>query len=125
MTFNNTLPQTAIQKEIQALVFQILGNIPAMFAPNELAFYTLEGKNEAQVRDRFAWMLQNALDQSYPGQYIVRKEWSAWGSGREKVDIAVLSVGADISSLVVNENSFVDVVSVGLVEDLSWEGVAL
>lgn len=99
MTFNNTLPQTAIQKQVQDLVSQILGDIPTMFAPNELAFYTLEGKNETQIRDRFAWMMQNALDQSYPGQYIVRKEWSAWESGREKVDVAVLSVGADITQI--------------------------
>ena len=73
---------------------EILYDITNHFIDNELAYLTLQGKNELQIRDKFAWLLQCELDNKYgEGIYIVRKEWSK--KGRSKVDVAILKVSAN------------------------------
>ncbi len=78
-----------IHNKIRILTKTILNEIPNLFDGNELAYITLQSKNEMQIRDKFAWKMQCELDKEYGfGQYGVRREWSK--TGRSKVDVAIL-----------------------------------
>ena len=78
-----------IHNKIRILTKTILNDIPNQFDGNELAYITLQSKNEMQIRDKFAWKMQCELDKEYGfGQYGVRREWSK--TGRSKVDVAIL-----------------------------------
>ena len=97
--------QTIKQKIFDELK-DILSNIPALFQPDELAYLTLQQKNERQIRDKVAWELQKRLDKQYfdskGPKLIVRCEWPSAVdaknlcyqcsglSGRSAVDLAVL-----------------------------------
>lgn len=82
-----------VQKKISELTKTILSSIPSFFEQNELAYITLQSKNELQIRDKFAWKMQCELDKLYGfGSYVVRREWSKQGSGRKKVDLAILEM---------------------------------
>ena len=68
----------------------ILNNLTNFFAPNELAYLSIQGKNEIQIRDKVAWYLQGAIDDQFgQGNYVVCHEWGP-KKGRSKVDLAVL-----------------------------------
>ena len=76
---------------IKFMVSLLLNHLRCLFQSDELAYYSLQGKNELQIRDKFAWYMQVALDRTYGKErYIVRREWSP--SGRSKVDLAILQV---------------------------------
>ncbi len=80
-----------IQEYIKDRLQDLLNNPKQLFEDDELAYLSLQGKNELQVRDKVAWRLQRSLDLEYgEKQFIVRREWSP--SGRSKVDLAVISV---------------------------------
>lgn len=88
--------QIFIAHEINSL----LNSLSRLFNnANELAFYSLQGKNELQIRDKIAWYLQQALDRQYGTcKYIVRREWSP--KERSKVDLAVLKINGLNTDLV-------------------------
>ena len=88
------MPTKTIQKKISELTETILKSMPFFFESNELAYITLQSKNELQIRDKFAWKMQCELDKLYGfGSYVVRREWSK--QGRWKVDIAILKMNDD------------------------------
>ena len=83
----NPLIQSFIQNEISSL----MSNLNSMFPNDELAYYSLQGKNELQIRDKVAWELQQRIDNKFgQNKFIVRREWSM--KGRSKFDMAVLEV---------------------------------
>ena len=83
----NSLIQSFIQTEISYL----MNNLNTLFPNDELAYYSLQGKNELQIRDKVAWELQTKIDNKFgQNKYIVRREWSM--EGRSKFDMAVLEV---------------------------------
>lgn len=88
------LQNTASDYEIVRHLIEItLKEINGGFDKNELAFLSMEGKNEGQIRDKIAWRLHTLLEQSYQGQYLVIKEWQPkikWN--RERVDLAILKM---------------------------------
>lgn len=70
-----------------------LNTITGRFDQDELAFLSLQGKNETQIRDKIAWRLHNLLEEAYPNQYLVVKEWKPEHiKGRERVDLAILKM---------------------------------
>lgn len=80
-----------VQCFIKFMISLLLNHLRCLFHGDELAYYSLQGKNELQIRDKFAWYMQSALDIKFgKGCYIVRREWSP--SGRSKVDLAILQV---------------------------------
>lgn len=80
-----------IQKFIEERLQEWLNNPKLLFEDDELAYLSLQGKNELQVRDKVAWRLQQDIDKRHhAGEYIVRREWSP--QTRSKVDMAVLKV---------------------------------
>lgn len=71
-----------------------LNTITGRFDQDELAFLSLQGKNENQIRDKIAWRIHNLLEEAYPNQYLVVKEWKPTHiKGRERVDLAILKMG--------------------------------
>lgn len=79
------MPRTLIKNTLA----NSLNNLTTLFAPNELAYLSIQGKNELQIRDKVAWNLQVALDKRFgQGKYLVCHEWAK--QGRSKVDMAVL-----------------------------------
>lgn len=57
----------------------IIKDIPSLFEPDELAYISLQQKNERQIRDKVAYRLQQNLDKEYgSGQYLVRCEWPSY-----------------------------------------------
>ncbi len=80
-----------IQEYIKEQLQELLKNPERLFDKDELAYLSLQGKNEMQIRDKVAWRLQRSLDLNYgEKQFIVRREWSP--SGRSKVDLAIIKV---------------------------------
>ena len=81
-----------IQNKLKESLY-ILGDL---FEDNELAYYSSQCKNELQIRDKIAWRMHKALNKEYGNDnlYVVRREWAPEGSGREKVDLAVLEMNA-------------------------------
>ena len=80
------MPRTLIKNTLPTL----LNNLTPLFDPNELAYLSIQGKNELQIRDKVAWNLQVALDKQFgQGEYLVCHEWGP-KQGRSKVDMAVL-----------------------------------
>lgn len=98
-----------MKETIKKTLSNLLGNIPNLFEANELAYLTLQQKNERQIRDKVAWKLQAELDARFSDekgpQLIVRCEWPSnvdsqklekgQVSGRSAVDIAVLLLNDD------------------------------
>ena len=75
---------------IQNTLPNLLNKLTSLFAPNELAYLSIQGKNEIQIRDKVAWHLQVAIDNHFgQGNYVVCHEWGP-EKGRSKVDLAVL-----------------------------------
>jgi hypothetical protein len=75
---------------IQNTLPNLLNNLTSLFATNELAYLSIQGKNEIQIRDKVAWYLQVAIDNQFgQGNYVVCHEWGP-KKGRSKVDLAVL-----------------------------------
>ena len=87
----NSLIQSFIQTEISYL----MNNLNKLFPKDELAYFSLQGKNELQIRDKVAWELQtkvlevdpNNTDKSEPvailefkAQSFVNKEDWFFGS---------------------------------------------
>jgi hypothetical protein len=82
---HTNMPRKLIKNTLPTL----LNNLTTLFAPNELAYLSIQGKNELQIRDKVAWNLQVALDKQFgQGEYLVCHEWAK--QGRSKVDMAVL-----------------------------------
>ena len=80
------MPRTLIKNTLSTL----LNNLTPLFDHNELAYLSIQGKNELQIRDKVAWNLQIALDNQFrQGVYLVCHEWGP-KQGRSKVDMAVL-----------------------------------
>lgn len=81
-----------VQNFITQTINSLLSKLRQLFPNGELAYYSLQGKNELQIRDRVAWELQQALDtwQNSTNRYIVRREWGPYN--RTKCDLAVLEV---------------------------------
>ena len=80
-----------VRELIQDTLPKLLNKLTDLFAPNELAYLSIQGKNEIQIRDKVAWRLQVAIDsdQDCQGNYVVCHEWGL-EKGRSKVDLAVL-----------------------------------
>ncbi len=74
---------------------ELLKKIPKFFEPNELAYYSAHCKNEQQIRDRIAWELHKDIGD----KYVVRREWAPEGFGKQRVDLAILEMKADIKSV--------------------------
>lgn len=100
----NKMKET-IKETIKEKLTNLLSNIPSLFEADELAYLTLQQKNERQIRDKVAWRLQKELDERFSDengpQLIVRCEWpskvdsqnlnnNGQLSGRSAVDLAVL-----------------------------------
>ena len=81
-----------VQNFIKQTISSLLSNLNSCFPNGELAYYSLQGKNELQIRDKIAWELQKKLDtwKGARNQYIVRREWGPFD--RAKCDLAVLEV---------------------------------
>lgn len=80
-----------IQKIVNEQLHNLLDDPKQLFEDNELAYLSLQGKNEMQIRDKVAWRLQCSLDSKCEEkQFIVRREWSP--RGRSKVDLAIINV---------------------------------
>lgn len=80
-----------IQPFIQTEISYLMNNLNTLFPNDELAYYSLQGKNELQIRDKVAWELQTKIDNKFgQNKFIVRREWSM--EGRSKFDMAVLEV---------------------------------
>lgn len=80
------------QPKIEILLPELLKDFTIGFEKNELAFLSIQGKNEQQIRDKIAWRLHNALAAAKEGyeHVVVRREWSPDRRSRSKVDLAVL-----------------------------------
>lgn len=89
-----------IQQFIQITLRRLLDNMCNGFAENELAYLSAHGKNEMQIRDKIAWKLHNEITRKYGNQFVVRREWAPKGSGRNKVDLAVLELDSALTSVV-------------------------
>lgn len=73
---NNVKSQYRISIEEFLQDILIKNNISDLFECNELAYITLQQKNERQVRDKVAWKLQKRLDYRFGvGTFMVRCEW--------------------------------------------------
>ncbi|MBO5596165.1 MAG: hypothetical protein J5917_05265 [Bacteroidales bacterium] len=74
----------------------LLDRIPDFFEPDELAYYSAHCKNEQQIRDKIAWELHKVITQNsaHGDKYVVRREWAPEGSGRSRVDLAILEMDA-------------------------------
>ena len=93
-----------IQDFIQDKLKELLSSINEGFNDNELAYLSVQTKNELQIRDKIAWRLHNELIREY-GQdtnYVVRREWGFnYGqtdsklSFHSKVDLAILELTDD------------------------------
>ncbi len=94
-----------IQTDINRKICELLNGIDSLFQDtNELAYITLQQKNERQIRDKVAYELQKYLDSKDNGTYIVRCEWPSSSdgknldykdsglSGRKAVDMAILKM---------------------------------
>jgi len=101
------MANSSINQYISDQLSNIIGDIPGLFLPNELAYISLQQKNERQIRDKIAFELQNRLDGYALGEYLVRCEWPSYVdeeklnyeqakscvkeiSGRTAVDMAIL-----------------------------------
>lgn len=95
---------------IKQILTSLLSDIPKLFEADELAYLSLQQKNERQIRDKVAWNLQKELDANFfdekGPQLIVRCEWpSSVDSqkldkienlpGRSAVDLAVLKMNEE------------------------------
>ena len=89
------------QKDIKGLLDQLLRNITEGFAPNELAYLSIQGKNELQIRDKIAWRMHQALQEMGAKHVVVRREWSPIEGSRDRVDLAILQL--DSSNLKVEQ----------------------
>ena len=68
------MPRQFIKDQLEEIL--IKNNVADLFDPGELAFLTLQQKNERQIRDKVAWELQQRLDKKYgAGEYMARCEW--------------------------------------------------
>ena len=68
------MPRPFIKDQLEDIL--IKNNIAVLFAPGELAFLTLQQKNERQIRDKVAWVLQQRLDNKFgKGRFMARCEW--------------------------------------------------
>lgn len=85
-----------IKEFIQNNLKESLNILDDLFEDNELAYYSSQCKNELQIRDKIAWHLHKALNEEYGegNLYVVRREWAPEGSGRGKVDLAILEMDA-------------------------------
>lgn len=75
----------------------LLDKIPDFFEPDELAYYSAHCKNEQQIRDKIAWQLHKVITHNpkYGDKYVVRREWAPEGSGKSRVDLAILEMDKD------------------------------
>lgn len=95
------------QPKIEILLPELLKDFTIGFEKNELAFLSIQGKNEQQIRDKIAWRLQNAIDSMGVENIVVRREWSLGYISRsnkknakpDQVDIAVLQLEKDNESV--------------------------
>ena len=76
---------------------ELLNRIPDFFEPDELAYYSAHCKNEQQIRDKIAWQLHKVITHNpkYGDKYVVRREWAPEGSGKSRVDLAILEMDKD------------------------------
>jgi len=87
-----------IRQFIDQQLYELLKDVTVGFKKNELAFLSLQGKNELQIRDKIAWRLHQSVQKKFHGQYMVRREWSAEGD-KARVDLAVLELSKDRKSV--------------------------
>lgn len=134
------MEQTPIQKKIQGLINEFFKDIKSHFDGDELAYLTLQGKNELQIRDKFAWWLQKKLNEkslfglikygSGLEKYVVRREFSPENNastktkdednnkGVSKVDLAILEIdnGKDSYKVI----SMIEFKAYAFVNDEKW-----
>ena len=84
-----------IKDYIKKSLLSCLESVASYFKPNELAYYSAQCKNELQIRDRIAWELHNGITKEYGDKYVVRREWAPEGSGKSRVDLAILEMDKD------------------------------
>lgn len=91
-----------MKKFIQTTLQTLLNSLDTDFDKNELAYLSSQGKNELQIRDKIAWRLHNILNAEYGEDtpYVVRREWAPVGSGREKVDLAILEMDSAKTTII-------------------------
>ena len=89
-----------IQEFAKTTLVTLLDNICSGFEENELAYLSAQTKNEMQIRDKIAWQLHKEITKKYGNRYIVRREWAPQGSGRKKVDLAILEMDDSLMSIV-------------------------
>lgn len=79
---------------IQNNLKNLLYSLNYIFEENELAYLSAQCKNELPIRDKIAWNLHKTLNKRYGNDspYVVRREWAPEGSGRGKVDLAILEM---------------------------------
>lgn len=94
-----------VKKLIHDEIVRLLNNMNALFLDGELAFITLQQKNERVIRDKFAYHLQiylNSLDKnSNDSKYVVRCEWRDTEESK-RTDIAVLKINKEHSDYYYN-----------------------
>ena len=94
----------SIEREIQHFTENslrtLLDNICDGFDGNELAYFSAQGKNELQIRDKIAWQLHKEVTSKYGHRYVVRREWAPQESGRNKVDLAIIEMDSSFLSVV-------------------------
>lgn len=68
------MPRQFIKDQLEDIL--VNKNVAVLFAPDELAYLTLQQKNERQIRDKVAWVLQQRLDKKFGiGAFMARCEW--------------------------------------------------
>lgn len=68
------MPRQFIKDQLEDIF--VNKNVADLFDRGELAFLTLQQKNERQIRDKVAWELQQRLDKRYGKEVLmVRCEW--------------------------------------------------
>lgn len=91
-----------MKKFIHTTLQGLLNSLDTGFGKDELAYLSSQGKNELQIRDKIAWRLHNNIIAEFGDDnlYVVRREWSPEGFGREKVDLAVLELDPSLTKVV-------------------------
>ena len=89
-----------MKKFIRTTLQGLLNSLDTGFDKGELAYLSSQGKNELQIRDKIAWRLHNNIIAEFGNEkYVVRREWSPEGFGREKVDLAVLELDSSLTKV--------------------------
>lgn len=76
--------------EIKKMLYELLNNLTAGFEQDELAYLSIQGKNELQIRDKIAWRMHCKIPKEE--HIVVRREWKPNETDRHQVDLAILKL---------------------------------